>query len=59
MATDGQQYGENFSDEQQYSEYNQNNYGEQMEEGGDNAGQEMNGGSNGQANSKPGSDDER
>ncbi|KAG8176287.1 hypothetical protein JTE90_022458 [Oedothorax gibbosus] len=60
MASDGQQYGENFAEDQQYSEYNQNNYGEQMVEGGDNnAGQEMNGGSNGQPTSKPGSDDER
>lgn len=58
MTTDGSQYGENFADDQQYSEYNQGNYGEQMEEGGDNAGQE-NGGSNGQTTAKPGSDDER
>lgn len=58
MTTDGAQYGENFADDQQYSEYNQGNYSEQMEEGGENGGQE-NGGNGSQTVSKPGSDDER
>ncbi|GFW10218.1 RNA-binding protein squid [Trichonephila clavipes] len=60
MASDGQQF-ENFAEDQQYSEYNEQNYSEAMEEGNESGGQmqNVNGTSNDQNTSKSASDDER
>ncbi|CAL1263299.1 unnamed protein product [Larinioides sclopetarius] len=60
MASDGQQY-ENFAEDQQYSEYNEQNYTEAMDEGGESGGQmqNVNGSSNGQSSTKAPSDDDR
>ncbi|GIY86856.1 RNA-binding protein squid [Caerostris darwini] len=60
MATDGQQF-ENFAEDQQYSEYNEQNYTEAMEEGGESADQmqNVNGTTNGQSANKTSSDDDR
>lgn len=46
MASDGQQYSEqNFAEDQQYNDYNEQNYSDAMEQGGDSGdqSQEMNG----------------